>query len=152
MMWVTLFAFLMVGWGLRNRRQKAPAYSLRPNCLISRNPFLFIGNGKRSRNDLPQFLADHGYEVRTATLSTMQQYLSETSAKFHLVFDFTLKGDAKSFMTCSLPSIASVTVLSDPLSYEMTRNHLLDRAVLLAEQDYTTWEGNQHDKHPSGSR
>ncbi len=102
---LTIIAFLILD--NQNRVRRKPPIALRPNCLISRYPLLFLG-GKKSLfyfkgywGDLPCFLVEHGYEVfhldlpwkaKEQRLESLHQFLLEKNKenlKFHLVIDET---------------------------------------------------------------
>lgn len=107
-------------------------YELKHNVLMTKNPLLFV-TGKRSLfyflkywNQLPEYLASHGYEVYVLPLpwrkedlraKTIFNFLSEKSAKnqkFHLFFDSSSYGELSSlFKEHSFSSVASATLVTD---------------------------------------
>lgn len=68
---ILIFSALVLNWLRVLRTHKI---NLRPNCLITRYPITFL-SGKQSPfyfgkywNNLPEYLAEHGYEVNTLNL------------------------------------------------------------------------------------
>ena len=104
-------------------------FELKPNCLLTRNPVVFV-TGPRSIfyfrkywNAYPEVLAEHGYQVFTLHLpwrgSARQKKLSEfletqnqTSKKFHFICDEYSAEELKNVFEHS-PVQASMTVLKN---------------------------------------
>lgn len=89
----------------RHRSRLNYKYDLRPNCLLTANPLVFV-SGRRSLfyfgrywNFLPEFLRDHGYEVKDLTLpwrnrqgrqAALQEFLTHYPGQsFHWIGDAT---------------------------------------------------------------
>ncbi len=113
------------------RAQKKISFSLKPNCLMTRYPLIFIP-GKTSFfyclkywNNIPLYLKEHGYEAFEARLNwlaffsrkkSLQQFISKLSKKhkkFHLVFDPSAIADAHFIEQLNLPSVHKIHILTD---------------------------------------
>ncbi len=115
----------------RRRHRRRPAIALRPNCLITGSPLLFV-SGKRSLfyflsfwGDLPHFLAQHGYEVfhlnlpwkseatRLKTLSSFLHEQIQKDRKFHLVIESSSRTIVeKLFLAEHMESVSSCMEIS----------------------------------------
>lgn len=91
----------------KRRASQEIQFDLKPNCLLSRYPLIFI-TGHRSLfyflkywNQIPDFLAEHGYQVftlplpwrnhqqRLNQLRRVLQDFEQRQQKFHFFFDMT---------------------------------------------------------------
>lgn len=113
------------------RSQWQLQFELRHNVLMTKHPLLFI-TGKRSLfyflkywNQIPEFLAAHGYEVyvlplpwrkekqRAHALLDFLQAKNEQKLKFHLVFDSSSFNEFSTlFKEHSFECIASTTLVT----------------------------------------
>ena len=103
-----LLALLIVGLAFAHnyyRNQSMLEVELKPNCLLTRYPILFISGYKslfyfmNYFNHLPDFLKEHGYEVvvlnlawkaentRSAQLLHFLKNAESQNKKFHIVYD-----------------------------------------------------------------
>lgn len=107
-------------------------FELKPNCLLTRWPILFI-TGRRSLfyfskywNHYPSFLAEHGYEVFTLHLpwNKKEQRLkrmadffkmrSEEGRRFHLVMDSETMDELRKLLSAeSYSCVMSLTEICD---------------------------------------
>jgi hypothetical protein len=110
MFWVLSFAILIVSLAFFHnyfRSQQKKIWDLKPNCLLTRYPLVFI-TGRRSLfyflsywNDIPDFLAQHGFQVelvnirwnhthhRFQDLQTTLQSYDRAGKRIHLCIDST---------------------------------------------------------------
>jgi hypothetical protein len=111
----------------RFRRTHLLEFELKPNCLLTRWPVVFV-TGSRSLfyfsrywNLYPVFLAEHGYEVFTIHLPWKSQderrarlrgVLNDKDKKFHLVMDANTALELKEILQ-NHPAVMSVTTLRD---------------------------------------
>lgn len=129
-----LFALSFVIYQNWKRSKSELKYELRHNVLMTKHPLLFI-TGKRSLfyflkywNQLPEYLASHGYEVYVLPLpwrkedlraKSMLNFLNEKSEKnqkFHLFFDSSSYTELSSlFKEQSFDSVASATLVTENL-------------------------------------
>lgn len=105
-------------------------YELKPNCLLTRKPVVFL-TGPRSIfyfrkywNAYPEILAEHGYEVFTLHLpwrgperfAKMQNYLklqAENKKQYHFICDGYTNDELRKLFDRA-QAVASVTVMEDP--------------------------------------
>ena len=138
MAWIAIFScgiflFFLHRWN-QKRPTSLPQLELKPNCLLTRHPFLFVG-GKESLfyhgnywNALPDYLTQHGYEAYTFKLPTRHaklrqqeleltfQALEKEQKKFHVVIDSSSLHDVQELLKISdYGSIASITHLHSQL-------------------------------------
>jgi hypothetical protein len=108
------------------RERRAYKIKLKPNCLLTRHPVVFV-TGLRSLfyfrkywNAYPEMLAEHGYEVFTlhlpwrgpTRLQRLQEFLQAApeSKKFHFVCDEATQWEFRAVFA-QHPALASVTIL-----------------------------------------
>jgi hypothetical protein len=131
--------FLLIGAGVSfylirdnlTRSRRKMEFALKPNCLLSKNPLLFVG-GKKSIfyclqywGMIPSYLTQHGYEVHELDLPWRKDHLRELSfvnflkeqeecgGRFHLFFDeSSLPMMQKIFARESFKSVASNTLVA----------------------------------------
>jgi hypothetical protein len=129
----------LISWNLRRSQEKVE-FTLRPNCLLTKHPIVFI-EGRKSIfyflsywNQIPQFLFQHGYEVleyelhwrdSKKRLQQLRDFLEEADLhnletppaehkKFHLIIDRASFAEAKSlFSKYSFSSVASCALISN---------------------------------------
>jgi len=112
------------------RQLRRTSFELKPNCLLTRHPVVFI-TGPRSLfyfrqywNAYPEILAEHGYEVFLLHLpwqgprrkSKMQEFLNTRPAEvrgFHFICDSVTAQEMMSLLEHSSLAL-SVTVLRQP--------------------------------------
>lgn len=112
------------------REHRHYRFELKPNCLLTRNPVVFL-TGPRSIfyfrkywNAYPEVLAEHGYEVFTlhlpwqgpARLRKMNDFLriqANLNKKYHLVCDDFTATELHPLLSAS-PAVASLTVPPPP--------------------------------------
>lgn len=123
--------------------------ALRPNCLMTKSPLVFIPGPKKflfykkSFGDLPRFLHEHGYEVLLLDLplwfrSRRQKVFldwvkNQKSKKFHFIADTFASKEFLSFLPKT--NIASFTSISETL-HEDHYQRFLDRCIELAENEW----------------
>jgi len=111
------------------REHRRYPFALKPNCLLTRKPVVFI-TGPRSIfyfrkywNAYPEILAEHGYEVFTLALpwrgqersQCLQMYLEKQAArglKYHFICDRYTSEELRNLFEKS-SSVASLTILED---------------------------------------
>lgn len=115
----------------RARRRKDVAFELKPNCLLTRWPLLFL-TGPRSMfyfstywNLYTPYLAEHGYEVFTLHLpwnnprlrqERFEYFLNQQESlnrKFHLVLDTPTFMEFQDILRKRSPSVMSITRICD---------------------------------------
>lgn len=115
----------------RARRRKDVAFELKPNCLLTRWPVLFL-TGPRSMfyfssywNLYTPYLAEHGYEVFTLHLpwnnprlrqERFEYFLNQQESqnrKFHLVLDTPTFTEFQDVLRKRSPSVMSITRICD---------------------------------------
>lgn len=129
-----IFAFLVQNW---QRARLTEVKELKPNCLLTRHPLVFI-SGKRSLfyflaywNEIPHWLASHGYEVFHLPLpwknsrkrkQSLQNFLTQKSAsgeRFHLFLDQSSYNIVKALLQSQdFSCLASVTLIGKETSTE----------------------------------
>lgn len=115
---------------LRSSREVAP--ELKPNCLLTRWPLLFV-SGRKSLfyfqnywNTVPSYLAQHGYEVfnlelpwrsRNKRIEALQGFFNEHRSgdfcvsKFHLQIDLSTSEELVTLLSkADFEAIASITL------------------------------------------
>ena len=107
------------------RNQRLHTLELVPNCLLTRYPIVFV-TGRRSLfyfknywNQVPNFLAEHGYEVevmelpwrnRKARFAAMQALLTKRSRPCHLIADSSQTNELQELAKLGLATVMSITV------------------------------------------
>ncbi len=113
------------------RSGKKISFDLKPNCLMTRYPLIFIP-GKFSFfycfkywNNIPHYLKEHGYEAHEASLNwtaffsrkksllTLINKLAKKNKKFHLVFSPGSISEANYLAELNLDCIQKIHVLTD---------------------------------------
>lgn len=106
------------------RRLRLKHLELRPNCLLTRHPLLFI-NPRRSLfrlfghwNDIPLFLREHGYEVLLLDLpvpagrhESLLNALTDFSSPCHVIGDSSLEEELTELAQARDPHVASITLV-----------------------------------------
>ena len=97
-----LFAVLGLQWKLQTiRRARLQDVELRPNCLLTRHPIIFVGS-RRSLfrifepwNEIPGFLREHGYEVFVLEprFTKFSQGSKSVTAQIRAALDALAQGD-----------------------------------------------------------
>lgn len=124
--------FLFFGFAILTnlyREYRQYKFELKPNCLLTRKPVVFI-SGPRSIfyfckywNAYPEILAEHGYEVFTihlpwrgpARLAKLKEFLRQQdthSKKYHFVCDEFSASELRELLA-DAPSVASLTILKN---------------------------------------
>lgn len=125
----------LIAVNLRRSGQRI-SFDLKPNCLMTRYPLIFIP-GKFSFfyclkywNNIPYYLKEHGYEATEAKLNWLAFFsrrksllnlinkLSKQHKKIHLVFAPSSLKEANYIASKKLDSIQKIHILTDtPLHY-----------------------------------
>lgn len=100
---------------------------LKPNCLLTKYPILFIG-GQSSLfrlfndwNDIPDFLREHGYEVFTFRMPSqnlakrqkaLDTYICQAPSKLHIIASSTLLFELENMKLDCEGKIASIHVIN----------------------------------------
>lgn len=125
---------------IRTRRLRN--LELKPNCLLTRYPIVFL-TGRRSIfyfrnywNQIPNFLAEHGYEVEILELPWKNDALRSVSAQVllsrrerpcHLIADSSQMFELETIAALKLPQVMSTTVTSQSRSKTLTTADLRPR-------------------------
>lgn len=143
---ITAGLISLISWNLRRSQEKI-GFELKPNCLITKYPIVFI-EGRKSIfyflsywNTLPDFLAQHGYDVIEYDLhwrndkkrtKQLRDFLDEADThnvqsspaeaiKYHLVIDrSSLREVQNLFEKESFSSVASCTLVTNRSSFFTT--------------------------------
>lgn len=133
---VLSFSVFMIALALFANRVRAaqdPHFELKPNCLLTRYPLLFV-TGHRSLfyfskywNIYTSYLAEHGYEVFTLhlpwanpkqRLQRLQEFVAqqrEDKTQFHLFMDSNTLHEFEAYLKEEAPEIVlSITEIKDP--------------------------------------
>lgn len=138
---------------------------LRPNCLLTRSPIVFV-TGRRSLlyflnywNEIPGFLREHGYEVRVCSLpwrgsanrfQTLSRFLDSATRPVHLIADSTSRAEVEKLLLTKRARLASFNFaeeitgqshLQQAIGLKSDRNwtiesKYLDHAIQLAENEH----------------
>lgn len=130
-----IFAFVFSNW---KRSQPKPVAELKPNCLLTTHPLVFI-TGQRSLfyflaywNEIPHWLASHGYEVfhfhlpwkKQQQERILLQFLlqkSRSQGRFHLFVDQSSLSIIKSLLEKhDFDCLASVTLVGHEQDSDIT--------------------------------
>ena len=150
---------------VRQRNKRLVDLELRPNCLLTRSPIVFI-TGRRSLlyflnywNEIPGFLREHGYDVRVCTLpwrgtvtryQSLSQYLETVTRPVHLIADSTSRTEVEKLLLTKRARIVSFnfaeeitgkTHLQQAIGLKSDRSwtiesKYLDHAIQLAESEH----------------
>jgi hypothetical protein len=125
---------------IRTRRLRD--LELKPNCLLTRYPIVFM-TGRRSIfyfknywNQIPTFLAEHGYEVEILELpwknealrsAAAQVMLSRRERPCHVIADSSQSAELEAIYALNLPTVKSATVTSPPSITSLKKDDLKPR-------------------------
>lgn len=126
---------------IRTRRTRD--LELKPNCLLTRYPLVFL-TGRRSIfyfrnywNQIPNFLAEHGYEVEilelpwkngSARLNAAEAMLARRDRPCHLIADSSQLKELEAIWSLHLPTVMSATVAFQPRKTSIVRTEDLKPA------------------------
>lgn len=174
MILISLFAafcllFLLIGlrtFAVYTRAQRLKQLELRPNCLLTRAPLVFV-TGRRSLlyflnywNEIPEFLREHGYQVQVCSLpwrgfdsrySALSSFIEKQPRPIHLIADATSKFEVEKLLLTQRSRLASVgfaeeitgtSTLPHAIGLRSdkswsTESHYLDHAIELAETEHS---------------
>ena len=142
---------------LNYRRFTRLNFELQPNVLMTRYPLIFVP-GKRSLvyflhywNQIPEYLAAHGYEVYTLTLpwrnserrkkalENSLRLLENKGQKFHLFVDGDTSVEVESVISAgNYNCVASVTSICDGTKTKTAHSMIED--VTIAADESTGWK------------
>lgn len=150
---------------VRQRSKRLVDLELRPNCLLTRSPIVFV-TGRRSLlyflnywNEIPGFLREHGYEVRVCSLpwrdsanrfQTLSRFLDSANRPVHLIADSTSRAEVEKLLLTKRARLASFNFaeeitgqshLQQAIGLKSDRNwtiesKYLDHAIQLAENEH----------------
>lgn len=150
---------------VRQRSKRLENLELRPNCLLTRSPIVFV-TGRRSLlyflnywNEIPGFLREHGYEVRVCALpwrgsvnryQTLAKFLESAARPVHLIADSTSREEVEKLLITKRARLASFnfaeeitgqTHLHHAIGLKSDRSwtiesKYLDHAIQLAENEH----------------
>ena len=104
-------------------RARLAKLELKPNCLLTRFPVVFVGGPiglfrlHDNWNEIPAFLREHGYEVYSLQTSFKQfnksvvNALADLATPCHLIADASLTAEIEFLSRESTPQIASLTLV-----------------------------------------
>lgn len=125
-----LFALALHNWKRSRVRETS---DLQPNRLLTRYPLVFL-SGKRSLfyfmtywNQIPSYLANHGYEVflkplpwskdelRLEKIHQFLEYKSQQNKPLHLIIDSSSQSQVESLLNQhSYPCVRSLSLIQSP--------------------------------------
>lgn len=118
----SLVLVLAFGWHNWRRSRLSEVKELKPNCLLTSAPLVFIP-GKRSLfyflaywNQIPHWLASHGYEVYHLALPWMNE--GRRRRDLHRFFEQQSKGRQKIHLFIDESSVREITSLLKTQDYE----------------------------------
>lgn len=127
--------------------------ALRPNCLITKYPLLFVPGprglffNKKPFLFLPEFLYQHGYQVQILNLPSrnlenrkkaFQKWIEKETKKINFIFDPKAKKELADLIPLHLK--ASFTeIQSETLKERADYERFLDHCIELAENE---WQEN----------
>lgn len=164
---LSLLAILVAArWlSIRQRSKRLVDLELRPNCLLTRSPIVFV-TGRRSLfyflnywNEIPGFLREHGYEVRVCSLpwrgvstryELLTRFIESAPRPVHLIADATSKVEIEKLLITKRGRLASFqfaeeitgkTNLHHAIGLKSDRkwtieSKYLDHAIELAENEH----------------
>lgn len=134
--------FLVVGvrWlSIRYRARRLIDLELRPNCLLTRSPIVFV-TGRRSLlyflnywNEIPGFLREHGYQVEVCALpwrgfnsrySALSNFIETSPRPVHLIADSSSKAEVEKLLLTKRSRVSSAE-----FAEEITGEKTLPRAL-----------------------
>lgn len=107
----------------RSRKKRFKGLELRPNCLLTRYPIIFLSKPKSllrpfdAWRDVPLFLREHGYEVliltpvRNAAFQSVHAALKDLDSKCHLIAGRSERALLEGIAEARLDNVASLTVV-----------------------------------------
>lgn len=133
---------------VRQRSKRLIDLELRPNCLLTRSPIVFV-TGRRSLlyflnywNEIPGFLREHGYDVRVCSLpwrgtssryEFLSRFLESAPHPVHLIADSTSRTEVEKLMLTKRGQLASFN-----FAEEITGHTRLQHAIgLKSDRDWT---------------
>ncbi len=150
---------------VRQRSKRLVDLELRPNCLLTRSPIVFV-TGRRSLlyflnywNEIPGFLREHGYDVQVCSLpwrgsatryQSLSRFLETTTRPVHLIADFTSRAEVEKLLLTKRARLASFNFaeeitgkahLQHAIGLKSDRSwtiesKYLDHAIQLAESEH----------------
>lgn len=119
----------------RLRKKRVAELELRPNCLLTRHPIVFVASPRslfrlfEPWNDIPVYLKEHGYEVivmdcprKGSPARAIVQALETLKGKHHLIGDSSLEDVFTSLALVRHPQIATLTLARNFRTREFKRN------------------------------
>lgn len=135
--WSLIIAVLTLAYAVRFqiqrrkwRRQRLTELELKPNCLLTRHPIVFL-SGRKSIfrfgeywNQIPCYLKEHGYEVLTIepsahkrldfALRSLTLALEDIGEKCHLIADSSAEHMLERIAEKRHPFVATLTIIKNP--------------------------------------
>ena len=161
-----LSLLVAVRWlSVRQRSKRLIDLELRPNCLLTRSPIVFV-TGRRSLfyflnywNEIPGFLREHGYEVRVCSLpwrgvatryQLLTQFIESAPRPVHLIADSSSKTEIEKLLLTKRARLASFEFAEDITGKKNLQHAIglksdrswtieskyLDHAIQLAENEH----------------
>jgi hypothetical protein len=113
---------------VRLRSKRLENLELRPNCLLTRSPLVFI-TGRRSLfyflnywNEIPGFLREHGYDVKVCSLpwrgvdsryQVLADFIERSPQPVHLIADSTSKVEVEKLLLTKRGRLSSFQFAED---------------------------------------
>ncbi len=144
-----LSLLVAVRWlSVRQRTQRLVNLELRPNCLLTRSPIVFV-TGRRSLfyflnywNEIPGFLREHGYEVQVYSLpwrgsaaryQSLNKFLEKAVRPVHLIADSSSRAEVERLLLTKRGRLASFN-----FAEEITgKSHLQHAIGLKSDRQWT---------------
>ena len=118
----------------KERRRRLDGLELRPNCLLTRHPIVFLA-GRRSLfrpfehwNEIPAYLREHGYDVWVlepashSRVEALIEALDSLSGKCHLIADSSSHRELEELSRAQHAKIVSLTCVRNPSRAALKRN------------------------------
>ena len=133
-----------------NRLKRNINFELRPNCLMTRHPLVFIPGRfsffyfSKYWNNIPQYLKEHGYEVIEAKLSFKSLFFHKKSLveslkslslkhkKFHVIFDPSQISQANHLAKTKPPYIHAIHIFSSGKDQILAHNEINQHQIDLS--------------------
>lgn len=150
---------------VRQRSKRLVDLELRPNCLLTRSPIVFV-TGRRSLfyflnywNEIPGFLREHGYDVQVwalpwrgsqSRLESLSRFLETAPRPVHLIADSSSRAEVERLLITKRARLASFNFaeeitgqtrlqqaigLKSDLEWSIESKYL-DHAIQLAENEH----------------